>query len=288
MVPPDTYWKTISPVGKTTRSNAVSPDAGVNSALGVVGESVGWKSCTENRPPLENQAAIAPEAMVPKWLLGAAPLTVICCRVNIGTAVVVPCVGFTAAGHRLGYGGGHYDRWLAAHPHVVAVGVAWSAGEINERRGQLSGGLAELAKGGKFSGEGFARRRVENRPQLQGEFERLAVVCAAGFFASTLFFWPNRWPLYLSLPVLVFVCAYSYTKRFTFLVHFWLGASLLLAPVGAWIAIRGFDQIEIALVLGLAVLFWVAGFDIPLLVYLAGLQASRQGGGRSACVAGTL
>ena len=45
--------------------------------------------------------------------------------------VVVPCVGFTAAGHRLGYGAGYYDRWLAAHPHVVAVGVAWSMGEID-------------------------------------------------------------------------------------------------------------------------------------------------------------
>ena len=45
--------------------------------------------------------------------------------------VVVPCVGFTAAGHRLGYGGGYYDRWLAAHPHVVAVGVAWSNAELD-------------------------------------------------------------------------------------------------------------------------------------------------------------
>ena len=45
--------------------------------------------------------------------------------------VVVPCVGFTAAGHRLGFGGGYYDRWLAAHPHVVAVGVAWSFAELD-------------------------------------------------------------------------------------------------------------------------------------------------------------
>jgi 4-hydroxybenzoate polyprenyltransferase len=89
-----------------------------------------------------------------------------------------------------------------------------------------------------------------------------ALICAAGYFASTLLFWPNFWPLYLSVPVVGFVCAYSYTKRFTSLAHFWLGASLLLAPLGAWIAIRGFEQIEIALVLGLAVLFWVAGFDI--------------------------
>jgi 4-hydroxybenzoate polyprenyltransferase len=88
------------------------------------------------------------------------------------------------------------------------------------------------------------------------------LLCAAGFFVSTLLFLPNTWPLYLSVPVLAFICVYSYTKRFTSLAHFWLGASLLLAPVGAWIAIRGFEGIEIAFVLGLAVLFWVAGFDI--------------------------
>ncbi|MEO7055507.1 MAG: 5-formyltetrahydrofolate cyclo-ligase [Caldimonas sp.] len=45
--------------------------------------------------------------------------------------VVVPCVGFTALQHRLGYGGGYYDRWLAAQPQVVAVGVAWSQSEVD-------------------------------------------------------------------------------------------------------------------------------------------------------------
>src|SRR6185369_11119141 len=51
--------------------------------------------------------------------------------VVVPDVVVVPCVGFTAEGHRLGSGAGYYDRWLAAHPHVVAVGVAWSVAEID-------------------------------------------------------------------------------------------------------------------------------------------------------------
>mgnify|MGYP003693774087 CR=1 FL=1 len=42
--------------------------------------------------------------------------------------VLVPCVGFTASGFRLGYGGGYFDRWLAAHPQVCAVGVALVGG----------------------------------------------------------------------------------------------------------------------------------------------------------------
>lgn len=83
-----------------------------------------------------------------------------------------------------------------------------------------------------------------------------------GFVASTLLFWPqNPWPLYLSVPVLAFLFAYSFTKRFTALAHFWLGAALMLAPVCAWIAIAG----SIAwppVILGGAVLMWVAGFDI--------------------------
>lgn len=44
--------------------------------------------------------------------------------------VLVPCVGYTRTGFRLGYGGGYFDRWLARHPQVTAIGVAWSIGEI--------------------------------------------------------------------------------------------------------------------------------------------------------------
>jgi len=46
-------------------------------------------------------------------------------------AVFVPLLGFTAEGARLGQGGGHYDRWLAAHPQVAAIGLAWDSQRID-------------------------------------------------------------------------------------------------------------------------------------------------------------
>lgn len=47
--------------------------------------------------------------------------------------VLVPCLGFTMDAYRLGYGGGYFDRWLAANPHVTALGVAWEVGRIELR-----------------------------------------------------------------------------------------------------------------------------------------------------------
>ena len=95
-----------------------------------------------------------------------------------------------------------------------------------------------------------------------------AAAASAGFVAATLLFLPNLLPLVLSVPVLGFLCGYSYTKRFTSLAHFWLGAALMLAPVSTWIALRGavvmnapLDLLP-AIILGMAVLLWVAGFDM--------------------------
>ena len=65
----------------------------------------------------------------------------------------------------------------------------------------------------------------------------------------------------LSPVALVVIMGYSYTKRFTSFSHVWLGISLSIAPIGAWIAVTGqFDWTP--MLLGLAVLLWTAGFDI--------------------------
>lgn len=70
----------------------------------------------------------------------------------------------------------------------------------------------------------------------------------------------------LSPVALAIVFFYSVTKRFTWTSHFFLGLSLSLAPMGAWLAVSGWpsDLSDLAtpFFLGLAVLFWLAGFDV--------------------------
>jgi 4-hydroxybenzoate polyprenyltransferase len=84
-------------------------------------------------------------------------------------------------------------------------------------------------------------------------------------------------PLALALaPVaLAVLLLYSYTKRFTWASHLVLGLALAGAPLGAWIAVRG-DAGAVPLLLGAAVLLWVAGFDI--LYALQDLEFDRRAG----------
>jgi 4-hydroxybenzoate polyprenyltransferase len=90
------------------------------------------------------------------------------------------------------------------------------------------------------------------------------IVCAIGFLAVAAcfeFVYGNPWPIALAVPVLAWIGSYPLLKRFTRWCHYYLGASLALAPVCAWLAVRG-DMRPPPLLIGTAVLLWTAGFDI--------------------------
>ena len=86
------------------------------------------------------------------------------------------------------------------------------------------------------------------------------VIVSSLLFVLTTWF-INPLCFFLSPVALLVILGYSYTKRFTALCHLVLGLGLSLAPVGAFIAVTAHFQWE-PIVLGLAVLGWVSGFDI--------------------------
>ena len=87
------------------------------------------------------------------------------------------------------------------------------------------------------------------------------VVMSLLFVAATCVFLPKRLPLYLSVPVLLFLLGYSLAKRWTSLCHYWLSAALMMSPVTAWIAVRDEFALVPTLLAGV-IFFWVGGFDI--------------------------
>jgi 4-hydroxybenzoate polyprenyltransferase len=181
-----------------------------------------------------------------------------------------------------------FSHTLFALPFAMFSAVmAWTAGARSEppvewRFRELLGIVLCMvtARGAAMAFNRVADREIDARnPRTQarhipagilsvGGVIVFAASCSIAFVLSTLLFLPNRLPVVLSLPVLAFLLGYSFTKRFTAAAHFWLGAALMLAPVSAWIAIRGEQVLQHpsdllpAIVLGGAVLLWVAGFDI--------------------------
>jgi 4-hydroxybenzoate polyprenyltransferase len=113
----------------------------------------------------------------------------------------------------------------------------------------------------------------------------LMVGSAIGLVAASYFL--NPVCFYLSPVALVVICFYSLTKRFTDYTHFYLGLALALAPVGAWLAVKGSNVsvLEIAqmLTLALAVVFWLVGFDI--IYALQDYEFDRKAGLHSLVVA---
>jgi 4-hydroxybenzoate polyprenyltransferase len=109
-----------------------------------------------------------------------------------------------------------------------------------------------------------------------GQVVLFTIVSAAVFVLAA---WQlNPLCFVLSPIALLWILAYSYTKRFTAFSHLWLGLSLGIAPVGAWLAVQGrFDIVPI--LLALAVMFWTAGFDI--IYSLQDVEFDRRVGLRS-------
>ncbi len=112
--------------------------------------------------------------------------------------------------------------------------------------------------------------RTAGRPIPAGQISALSawtfLVAAALIFGAGCFgfyrWFGNVWPLLLCVPVLAYLCGYSYTKRFTKWSHFYLGSAIAFSPVAAWIAIDPASVGVPALVLMAAVTCWIGGFDI--------------------------
>jgi 4-hydroxybenzoate polyprenyltransferase len=92
----------------------------------------------------------------------------------------------------------------------------------------------------------------------------LCALSAAGFVVTSYFL--NAVCFYFSPVALVLVCFYSLTKRFTDYTHVFLGIALALAPIGAWLAVKGGDVSALEILqmtlLAVAVILWLIGFDI--------------------------
>lgn len=103
------------------------------------------------------------------------------------------------------------------------------------------------------------------------------LACCAGFGLG----FANWWPLALAVPVLAWIGFYSFTKRFTFLCHVFLGGALAASPPAAAIAVGGLDALTgpagptLAWLSGM-VLLWVAGFDV--IYALQDLEYDRDAG----------
>ena len=104
-----------------------------------------------------------------------------------------------------------------------------------------------------------ANRALPRRLVTKGFVVAFIITSSAAFvFAAANL---NTLSLALSPLALAIIFFYSFTKRFTWLSHIFLGVALAAAPIGAWIAVRGTIEAS-PLILGLAVALWVAGFDI--------------------------
>ena len=114
------------------------------------------------------------------------------------------------------------------------------------------------------------RTAMRHLPTGQISLASAILLCglsAAGLVVASYFL--NPICFYLSPVALLVVCFYSLTKRFSDFTHIFLGVALALAPIGAWLAVKGRlvfwpmkDSAALPILLAVAVVFWLIGFDI--------------------------
>ena len=171
-----------------------------------------------------------------------------------------------------------YGRLIKFSHTVFALPFALAAVLLAHQQHPISwatlGWIIAAMAGARSAAMGFNRLadteydrvnpRTADRPHVAGEISRPAVVlfvlissCVLILSAAML----GKLCLLLSLPVLLVLFLYSFTKRFTAFSHIFLGFAIGLAPVGAWIAATGSLDPRI-LLLTLALMTYIAGFDI--------------------------
>jgi 4-hydroxybenzoate polyprenyltransferase len=155
---------------------------------------------------------------------------------------------------------------FAAAAAIVAAGGGWRGREYGLILVAMVTARAAAMAFNRWADAGIDAEnpRTAGRAIPKGEVSRagalvFTILCAVAFVGAAALL--NRVTLMLSPVALVIVMLYSFTKRFTALCHFFLGLSLGIAPVGAWLAISPHFA-PLPWLLAAGVMLWTAGFDI--------------------------
>ena len=188
---------------------------------------------------------------------------------------------FSLSGTRLSTPFGQFGdicRMIKIEHSVFALPYAW-AGAFLAARGVPSARSLIFLTIGMIAARSFAMAfnrladlpfdrdnpRTQQRPLVTGVISQkqtwafcalMAIIFIAACGAL------NTVCLWLAVPALLFAAIYSLLKRFTALCHFWLGATLGLAPLAGWLSVNPSSLGLAAILLFWAVTFWVAAFDI--------------------------
>ncbi len=188
---------------------------------------------------------------------------------------------FSLSGTRLSTPFGQFGdicRMIKIEHSVFALPYAWAGAFLAARGGPSARSLIFLTIG-MIAARSFAMAfnrladlpfdrdnpRTQQRPLVTGVISQkqtwaFCALMAIIFIAACAAL--NTVCLWLAVPALLFAAIYSLLKRFTALCHFWLGATLGLAPLAGWLSVNPSSLGLAAILLFWAVTFWVAAFDI--------------------------